>query len=65
MLFIPLTGLAPFTVAKIQESTGTYAPALLGLATLVAISGALSLLLRERRDRQSTQANWQPATSGK
>jgi MFS family permease len=50
MLFVPLTGLAPYTVAKIQESTGTYTPALLTLATLVAISGALSLLLRERRD---------------
>jgi MFS family permease len=56
MLFVPLTGLAPYTVAKIQESTGTYAPALLTLATLVAISGALSLLLRERRDEPTTQA---------
>jgi hypothetical protein len=37
--------------------------ALIGLATLVAISGALSLLLRERRDEQPTQASWQPATS--
>jgi MFS family permease len=64
MLFIPLTGLAPFTVAKIQENTGTYAPALLGLATLVAISGALSLLLRERRDEPNTQASWQPAADG-
>ncbi len=62
MLFVPLTGLAPFTVAKIQESTGTYAPALLTLATLVAISGALSLLLRERRDEQHPQTNWQPVT---
>jgi MFS family permease len=62
MLFIPLTSLAPFTVAKLQESTGTYAPALLGLATLVAISGALSLLLRERRDEQHPQTNWQPVT---
>jgi len=49
MFFIPLTALAPFAVAKTQESTGSYAPALLGLAALVAISGFLSLLLRERR----------------
>jgi MFS family permease len=49
MFFIPLTALAPFAVAKIQESTGSYTPALMGLATLVIISGALSLLLRERR----------------
>jgi MFS family permease len=49
MFFIPLTALAPFAVAKTQESTGSYMPALMGLATLVLISGALSLLLRERR----------------
>jgi MFS family permease len=48
MLFIPITGLAPFLTARTQESTGSYVPALLGLATLVLISGALSLLLRER-----------------
>jgi MFS family permease len=48
MLFIPITALAPFAMAKTQESTGSYTPALLGLATLVTISGALSLLLRER-----------------
>jgi MFS family permease len=49
MLFIPLTALTPFIIAKTQESTGSYVPALMGLATLVIISGALSLLLRERR----------------
>jgi MFS family permease len=57
MFFIPLTALAPFAVAKTQESTGSYAPALLGLATLVIISGGLSLLLRERRgDNQPAEA---------
>jgi MFS family permease len=64
MLFIPLTGLAPFVVAKTQESTGSYVPALTGLAILVAVSGALSLLLRERRDGQHTQAILQRATPG-
>jgi MFS family permease len=49
MSFIPLTALAPFFVAKTQESTGSYTPALLGMAALVVISGFLSLLLRERR----------------
>jgi MFS family permease len=48
MLFIPVNALAPFAVAKIQENTGSYVPALLGLATLVLIAGGLSLLLRER-----------------
>jgi MFS family permease len=57
MFFIPVTALAPFAVAKIQESTGSYVPALLGLATLVMISGGLSLLLRERRgDNQPAEA---------
>lgn len=54
MLFMPVTALAPFAVAKTQESTGSYAPALLGMAALVIISGILSLLLRERgRDNPS------------
>jgi MFS family permease len=48
MLFVPLTALSPFLIAKTQESTGSYAPAFMGMAVLVAISGALSLLLRER-----------------
>lgn len=49
MLFIPITSLAPYIVAKTQESTGSYAPSLLGLAVPVVIAGGLSLLLRERR----------------
>jgi MFS family permease len=49
MFFIPLTALAPYAVAKTQESTGSYVPALMGLAALVIVSGGLSLLLRERR----------------
>jgi MFS family permease len=49
MLFIPLTALSPFAVAKTQEATGSYAPALIVLTVLVIIAGGLSLLLRERR----------------
>jgi MFS family permease len=56
MLFIPVTALAPFAIAKTQESTGSYTPALMGLATLVLISGALSLLLRERRGDEQPAA---------
>jgi MFS family permease len=52
MLFIPLTALAPFAIALTQERTGSYAPALVGLAILVVISGALTTLLRERRNLQ-------------
>jgi MFS family permease len=53
MMFIPLTALAPFAVARTQETTGSYTPALLGLGALVAIAGFLSLLLRERRGGSS------------
>jgi nitrate/nitrite transporter NarK len=48
MVFVPLTSLAPYIVAKTQENIGSYAPALLGLAILVFATGSLSLLLRER-----------------
>jgi MFS family permease len=49
MFFFPLGSLAPFAIAKTQETTGSYAPALMGLMILVLLSGVLSLLLRERR----------------
>jgi MFS family permease len=59
MLFIPLTALAPYIVARTQENTGSYVPALLGLAVPVAIAGGLSQLLREKRKNDSPpQAGW-------
>ena len=64
MLFVPFTSLAPFVVAKTQENTGSYAPALLGLAILVFITGSLGLLLREKRGDQAKSAEWQPTVSG-
>jgi MFS family permease len=60
MFFIPLASLAPFALAKTQEITGSYVPALIGLAILVAISGVLSLLLHERRSAPPAQAEPQP-----
>jgi MFS family permease len=54
MLFLPVMSLAPFAVAKTQEITGSYVPALMGLTVLVIIAGALSLMLRERRGGQAT-----------
>jgi MFS family permease len=64
MLFVPLTSIAPFATAKTQESTGSYVPALLGLSILVLISGALSLLLRERgRGDSPAGASLQPAVT--
>ena len=48
MFFLPLGSFAPFAIAKTQEMTGSYRPALIGTVLLAAISGGLSLLLRER-----------------
>ena len=64
MLFVPLTALAPFVVAKTQENTGSYAPALIGLAIIVLATGSLSLLLRERRGGQGASTELQPTVTG-
>ena len=48
--FLPLTILAPFAVAKTQESTGSYTPALLVMTALTVVGGAACMLwMRERR----------------
>lgn len=49
MFFVPLASCAAFVLARTQEAIGSYTPALLGMAGLVAVSGVLSLNLRERR----------------
>ena len=49
MAFVPIGALSPFIVAKTQETTGSYAFSLVGLAILAIVAGALSLMLRERR----------------
>lgn len=64
MVFVPLTALAPFIVAKTQENTGSYAPALIGLAIVVFATGLLSLLLRERRGGRGASPEWQPTAPG-
>lgn len=56
LMFIPCAPLGPFVVAKLQEATGSYAPGLLGIAVLVIIGGAFSLLLDERRGSRLTTA---------
>ncbi|MBV8805854.1 MAG: MFS transporter, partial [Sinobacteraceae bacterium] len=61
MLFIPINALAPYVMARTQEITGSYVPALAGLAVLVMISGALSLLLRERRHEEPPAGASAPA----
>lgn len=55
MFFVPLVTLSPFVISRTQEATGSYAPALIGFAILVALSGLLALLLQERRGVASTR----------
>jgi MFS family permease len=47
--FVQLYALAPFFVAKTQESTGSYKPALLTLCALALLGGAAFLTIHERR----------------
>jgi MFS family permease len=47
--FLPLASLAPFGLAKTQELTGGYAPALVALSLLGAATGAACLLLMRER----------------
>jgi MFS family permease len=56
MLFLPVMALAPFGVAKVQETFGSYTPAFLALGGLVAVAAGLSLLLRERHGGRLTTA---------
>jgi MFS family permease len=56
IFFMPVMVLSPFIVAKSQEASGSYAPALTVMAILSALGGAAVLLLREKRDGRSTPA---------
>jgi MFS family permease len=56
MLFLPVMSLAPFAVAKTEETTGGYALAFLALGGLVVVAGGLSLLLREPHGGRLTRA---------
>jgi MFS family permease len=42
--------MTPSVIARVQELTGSYRPALMGLAVLGVVGAALALQLRERRD---------------
>ena len=54
IFFLPLTVVSPFAVAKTQEATGSYAPALLVMTALSIAGGAACLLwMREQRGRNT------------
>lgn len=57
VFFLPLAAVAPFGVAKVQESTGGYTTALLVLVALVIIGGVACLFLREKDDGRSESIN--------
>jgi len=44
IFFLPLTVVSPFAVAKTQEATGSYAPALLVITALTLAGGAACML---------------------
>jgi hypothetical protein len=48
MLFLPLSQIFPYIVARQQELTGSYLPAMAGCATALVIIAGLSLMLHEK-----------------
>jgi hypothetical protein len=46
--FVPLGAIAPPIVAKLQESTGSYIPGLLGVAALAGAAAVVGLFLKEK-----------------
>ena len=47
MFFLPISALPPALVARVQEITGSYAPALIGLGAICLIGGGAILFMRE------------------
>jgi MFS family permease len=56
MFFMPVMVLSPFFVAKSQEASGSYVPALATMAILAALGGVAILFLRERHGGHVTPA---------
>jgi MFS family permease len=56
MLFLPINAAVSPTIAAVKESTGSYAPAMLGLAAVTLAGGLAVLLMRERRGGHPTAA---------
>lgn len=49
MFFLPISALPPSLLAKVQEMTGSYMPALMGLSAICLMGGGAILFMRERR----------------
>jgi hypothetical protein len=56
MMFLPIIGLMPSAVARIQEHTGSYAPGLSMLAALTCTGGIACLFMCEKREPPSSMA---------
>jgi sugar phosphate permease len=61
MLFLPINAIVPSLMAKIRESTGSYAPAMIGLGVITVVAGCLVLLMREKRGGHLTAAEKEAA----
>lgn len=61
MLALPLNAFAAPVIAKTQEATGSYGPALLGLGVICLIGGAAILLMREKRGGHPSAAEREAA----
>lgn len=61
MFFLPVSALSSSLLAKVQEATGSYAPALTGLSAVCLLGGAAILFMRERRGGHATAAEKEAA----
>jgi cyanate permease len=53
-LFVPIIVFTPFIVAKVRETTGSYSPALSGLAVLTLAGGVACFLFMHERTIERT-----------
>lgn len=61
MLFLPINAAMSLMIAKLKEGTGSYVPAMLGLAAVTLAGGLLVLLMRERDGGLPTAAEKEAA----
>ncbi|HKT85230.1 MAG TPA: MFS transporter [Novosphingobium sp.] len=56
MFFLPISALSSSLLAKVEETTGSYAPALAGVSAICLMGGVAILFMRERRGGHATAA---------